>query len=64
MKKSPLPIKEILKYSLILLLVIAGFSVLSRKWGGRNGTLLDYEKARQESFSAAETPSAEFLMQI
>lgn len=59
MKNSPLPIKEILKYSLILLLVIAIFSVLSRKWSGRNGTLLDYEKARQESFSATETPSAE-----
>lgn len=59
MKKTPLPIKEILKYSLILLLVIAVFSVLSRKWGGRNGTLLDYEQARQESLSAVETPSAE-----
>lgn len=59
MKNSPLPIKEILKYSLILLLVIVIFSVLSRKWSGRNGTLLDYEKARQESFSATETPSAE-----
>ena len=64
MKKSPLPIKEFLKYSLILLLVIAVFSVLSRKWGVRNGTLLDYEQARQESLSAtetlfAETPSAE-----
>ena len=59
MKKTPLPIKEILKYSLILLLVIAVFSVLSRKWGGRNGTLLDYEQARQESLSADETPSAE-----
>lgn len=59
MKKSPLPIKEILKYSLILLLVIAVFSVLSRKWGGKKGTLLDYEQARQESLSAEETPSAE-----
>lgn len=59
MKKSPLPIKEILKYSLILLLVIAVFSVLSRKWGGKKGTLLDYELARQESLSAGETPSAE-----
>lgn len=59
MKKSPLPIKEILKYSLILLLVIAVFSVLSRKWGGKKGTLLDYEQARQESLSAGETPSAE-----
>ena len=59
MKKTPLPIKEILKYSLILLLVIAVFSVLSRKWGGRNGTLLDYEQARQESLSAAETLFAE-----
>lgn len=59
MKKSPLPIKEILKYSLILLLVIAVFSVLSRKWGGKKGTLLDYELARQESLSAWETPSAE-----
>ncbi len=59
MKKTPLPIKEILKYSLILLLVIAVFSVLSRKWGGRNGTLLDYEQARQESLSTVETPSAE-----
>ena len=59
MKKSPLPIKEILKYSLILLLVIAVFSVLSRKWGGKNGTLLDYEQTRQESLSAGETPSAE-----
>lgn len=59
MKNSPLPIKEILKYSLILLLVIAIFSVLSRKWGGKKGTLLDYELARQESLSAGETPSAE-----
>lgn len=59
MKKSPLPIKEILKYSLILLLVIAVFSVLSRKWGGKKGTLLDYEQARQESLSAEETPSVE-----
>lgn len=59
MKKSPLPIKEILKYSLILLLVIAVFSVLSRKWGGKKGTLLDYEQARQESLSTGETPSAE-----
>lgn len=59
MKKSPLPIKEILKYSLILLLVIAIFSVLSRKWGGKKGTLLDYEQARQESLDAEETPSAE-----
>ena len=59
MKKSPLPIKEILKYSLILLLVIAVFSVLSRKWGGKKGTLLDYEQARQESLSTEETPSAE-----
>lgn len=59
MKKSPLPIKELLKYSLILLLVIAVFSVLSRKWGGKKGTLLDYEQARQESLSAEETPSAE-----
>lgn len=59
MKKSPLPIKEILKYSLILLLVIAVFSVLSRKWGGKRGTLLDYEQARQESLSAAETLFAE-----
>lgn len=59
MKKSPLPIKEILKYSLILLLVIAVFSVLSRKWSGKKGTLLDYELARQESLSAGETPSAE-----
>ncbi len=55
MKKTPLPIKEILKYSLILLLVIAVFSVLSRKWGGKKGTLLDYEQARQESLSTAET---------
>lgn len=59
MKNSPLPIKEILKYSLILLLVIAIFSVLSRKWGGKKGTLLDYEQARQESLGAEETPSAE-----
>lgn len=59
MKKTPLPIKEILKYSLILLLVIAVFSFLSRKWGGKKGTLLDYEQARQESLSAGETPSAE-----
>lgn len=59
MKNSPLPIKEILKYSLILLLVIAIFSVLSRKWGGKKGTLLDYEQARQESLNAEETPSAE-----
>lgn len=59
MKKSPLPIKELLKYSLILLLVIAVFSVLSRKWSGKKGTLLDYEQARQESLSAEETPSAE-----
>lgn len=59
MKKSPLPIKEILKYSLILLLVIAVFSVLSRKWSGKKRTLLDYEQARQESLSAEETPSAE-----
>ena len=59
MKNSPLPIKEILKYSLILLLVIAIFSVLSRKWGGKKGTLLDYEQARQESLDAEETPSAE-----
>lgn len=59
MKKSPLPIKEILKYSLILLLVIAVFSVLSRKWGGKKGTLLDYEQARQESLGAEETPSAD-----
>lgn len=59
MKKSPLPIKEILKYSLILLLVIAVFSVLSRKWIGKKGTLLDYELARQESLSTGETPSAE-----
>lgn len=59
MKKSPLPIKEILKYSFILLLVIAVFSVLSRKWSGKKGTLLDYELARQESLSAGETPSAE-----
>lgn len=59
MKKSPLPIKEILKYSLILLLVIAVFSVLSRKWSGKKGTLLDYELARQESLSTGETPSAE-----
>ena len=59
MKKSPLPIKEILKYSLILLLVIAVFSVLSRKWGGKKGTLLDYEQARQESLSTGETPSAD-----
>lgn len=59
MKNSPLPIKEILKYSLILLLVIAIFSVLSRKWGGKKGTLLDYEQARQESLDAEETPSTE-----
>lgn len=59
MKNSPLPIKEILKYSLILLLVIAIFSVLSRKWGGKKGTLLDYEQARQESLGAEETPSAD-----
>lgn len=59
MKKSPLLIKEILKYSLILLLVITVFSVLSRKWGGKKGTLLDYEQARQESLSTGETPSAE-----
>lgn len=59
MKNSLLPIKEILKYSLILLLVIAIFSVLSRKWGGKKGTLLDYEQARQESLDAEETPSAE-----
>ena len=59
MKNSPLPIKEILKYSLILLLVIAIFSVLSRKWGVKKGTLLDYEQARQESLGAEETPSAE-----
>lgn len=59
MKNSPLPIKEILKYSLILLLVIAIFSVLSRKWGGKKGTLLDYEQARQESLVAEETPSAD-----
>lgn len=59
MKNSPLPIKEILKYSLILLLVIAIFSVLSRKWGGKKGTLLDYEQARQESLGAEETPSTE-----
>lgn len=59
MKNSPLPIKEILKYSLILLLVIAIFSVLSRKWGGKKGTLLDYEQARQESLGAEESPSAE-----
>ena len=59
MKNSPLPIKEILKYSLILLLVIAIFSVLSRKWGGKKGTLLDYEQARQESLDAEETSSAE-----
>lgn len=59
MKNSPLPIKEILKYSLILLLVIAIFSVLSRKWGGKKGTLLDYEQARQENLDAEETPSAE-----
>lgn len=59
MKNSPLPIKEILKYSLILLLVIAIFSVLSRKWGGKKGTLLDYEQTRQESLGAEETPSAE-----
>lgn len=59
MKNSPLPIKEILKYSLILLLVIAIFSVLSRKWGGKKGTLLDYEQARQESLGAEETPSVE-----
>lgn len=59
MKNSPLPIKEILKYSLILLLVIAIFSVLSRKLGGKKGTLLDYEQARQESLDAEETPSAE-----
>lgn len=59
MKKSPLPIKELLKYSLILLLVIAVFSVLSRKWGGKKGTLLDYEQARQESLGAEETPSAD-----
>lgn len=59
MKNSPLPIKEILKYSLILLLVIAIFSVLSRKWGGKKGTLLDYEQARQESLSTGETPSAD-----
>lgn len=59
MKNSPLPIKEILKYSLILLLVIAIFSVLSRKWGGKKGTLLDYEQARQESLDAEESPSAE-----
>lgn len=58
MKKSPLPIKEILKYSLILLLVIAVFSVLSRKWSGKKGTLLDYELARQESLSTEATPSA------
>ncbi len=58
MKKSPLPIKEILKYSLILLLVIAVFSVLSRKWSGKKGTLLDYELARQESLSTGATPSA------
>lgn len=59
MKKSPLPIKELLKYSLILLLVIAVFSVLSRKWGSKKGSLLDYEQARQESLSTEETPSAE-----
>lgn len=59
MKKSPLPIKELLKYSLILLLVIAVFSVLSRKWGGKKGTLLDYEQTRQESLSTEETPSVE-----
>lgn len=59
MKNSPLPIKEILKYSLILLLVITIFSVLSRKWGGKKGTLLDYEQARQESLGAEETPSAD-----
>lgn len=59
MKNSPLPIKEILKYSLILLLVIAIFSVLSRKWGGKKGTLLDYEQARQESLGAEESPSSE-----
>lgn len=59
MKNSPLPIKEILKYSLILLLVIAIFSVLSRKWSGKKGTLLDYEQARQESLGAEETPSAD-----
>lgn len=59
MKKSPLPIKELLKYSFILLLVIAVFSVLSRKWGGKKGTLLDYEQARQENLSTEETPSAE-----
>lgn len=59
MKNSPLSIKEILKYSLILLLVIAIFSVLSRKWGGKKGTLLDYEQARQESLGAEETPSVE-----
>ena len=59
MKKSPLPIKELLKYSLILLLVIAVFSALSRKWGGKKGTLLDYEQTRQESLSTEETPSVE-----
>lgn len=59
MKNSPLHIKEILKYSLILLLVITIFSVLSRKWGGKKGTLLDYEQARQESLGAEESPSSE-----
>lgn len=39
--------------------MIAVFSVLSRKWGGKKGTLLDYEQARQESLSTGETPSAE-----
>ena len=39
--------------------MIAIFSVLSRKWGGKKGTLLDYEQTRQESLGAEETPSAE-----
>lgn len=55
MKKKPLPVKDILKYSLVLLLVIGVFSLLSRKFQNDKGTLLDYEQARQESM-AAEKP--------
>ena len=54
MNKNSFPIKFVLKYSAVLLLVILGFSYLSRKLGSGQGTLLDYEEERQAQLQTAE----------
>ena len=60
MNKNSFPVKMVIKYSAILLFIILLFSYVSHKFSGKGGTLLDYEKERQESQTAEqETQTAD-----